>query len=61
MQQSASFQKQLQEAEAREQATYRALEEKRKSYDAVLVTQMADAATKERLQGEVGEEGECEA
>ena len=45
MQQSASFQKQLQEAEAREQATYRALEEKRKSYDALLVTQMADAAS----------------
>ena len=61
MQQSASFQKQLQEAEAREQATYRALGEKRKSYDALLGTQMADAATKERLQGEVGEEGECEA
>lgn len=61
MQQSASFQKQLQEAESREQATYRALEEKRKSYDALLVTQMADAATKERLQGEVGEKGECEA
>lgn len=55
MQQSESFQKQLHEAEMREQATYRALEEKRRNYDALLVTQLADAATKERLQGEVGE------
>ena len=38
-------------------AVYRALEEKRKSYDALLVTQLADAAAKERLQGEVERKG----
>ena len=48
-----SYQKQLHESELREQATYKELEETRKNYDALLVTQLSDSSTKERLQSEV--------
>ena len=48
-----TYQKQIKEAEERERETYQLLEEKRKAYDSLLVEQIANRASVERLTSEV--------
>ncbi|KAK8822664.1 hypothetical protein WA556_001558 [Blastocystis sp. ATCC 50177/Nand II] len=47
-----ALQKQAKEAQDREQATYKELEEKKRAYDALLVEQMSARGVKERLETE---------
>ena len=47
-----ALQKQLKETQERESETYKALEEKKKQYDQLLVEQLTDRGVKERLESE---------